>query len=39
MKKVPALNGKKSYNNNENLHRRIMVLFKDFLASEYKDIR
>ena len=39
LKKVPSFDGKKEYNNTDNLHRRLLALMRSFLLSEYKDFR
>lgn len=39
MKKTASFDGKRSYNNNDNLHRRVIGCFKDFLLSQHKDFK
>lgn len=39
MKTIPSFDGKKEFNNTDNLHRKVMSIFKSFLLSELKDLR
>ena len=33
MRKVPAFNGKKEFDNIDNMHRKVMEIFKNFIKS------
>lgn len=39
MRKVPSFDGKREFNNVDNLHRKVIAVLKSFLLSEVKDLR
>lgn len=38
MRKVPAFDGKRSFHNDENIHRRVLDLFRQFMQSSHKNL-
>lgn len=38
MRKVPAFDGKRSFHNDENIHRRVIDLFRQFILSSHKNL-
>jgi transposase len=39
LRKIPSFDGKKEFNNRDNLHRRVIDIFRSFLLSEVRDLR
>lgn len=38
MRRVPAFDGKRSFYNEENIHRRVIDLFRQFIQTSHKNL-